>query len=114
MGRELHRCRHRQRHALHQRRLRDASRRRLTRRTPMNSHSRARQLMPENSEQLLLEWGVQPTWTEDGSFTWTAHTRNGRRFRFSDLTTKQTEELFDHDMLAARLRDATGDDVTAE
>lgn len=86
--------------------------RKLTR----DDYDRAFEMWPTNLRGAALNTHVDPHWLRDGSddFWWRRDTREGYCFFLTHAETGESAPLFDHDALAAKLSDITGQQHNAD
>ena len=81
---------------------------------PVAVYERAEAFLPENLGALVKGERLTPRWREDGALFWfEADTADGRRFVLTDPDRGESQALFDHEALAAKLTEASGETVDA-
>ena len=74
------------------------------------TYQRAEYFLSNTIQKEVYHLEVKPTWLEEKTSFWhRTYTSEGKRFLFTDVKKGTTEEAFDHEELAALLRQVTGE-----
>lgn len=81
---------------------------------PVETYERAEALLPANLGRLVKGERLSPSWEEEGSRFWfEADDHIGEHYVLVDPDRRERRPLFDHELLAALLTGATGEETSA-